>query len=343
MHIGIPKENGTTNLERRVILLPKEVGKLVEAGHNVFAEKGLGEGIYVNDDEYKKAGAVLRTSKRDIFNKSIVVKLKSPLPQEFKLLNNNLLFSMFHAQQNPHYVKALEERKAKAIAMELIRNRAGERLIQCSKISGEQGMIMAFYLAEKSPSDCNVLVLGYGDVSSGALKVAFSLGANVKILRKGEYRHIKALLRHRDIVVNGIQWPKEKRQKREYLITRGMLSLLNKGAIILDLSVDFPNPIECCHPSPHNKPVYTVDGVRCMSIYGYPRLVPISSSKRYSSQILPLLLKIASTPLDKLPKGIKDAVIDPAKQASSFDVQEILPPKIIQRAKNPELSRVAEK
>ena len=36
MDIGIPKENGTTNLERRAILLPKEVSKLVEAGHNVF-------------------------------------------------------------------------------------------------------------------------------------------------------------------------------------------------------------------------------------------------------------------------------------------------------------------
>jgi alanine dehydrogenase len=311
MHIGIPKENGKTNLERRAILLPKEVSKLVEAGHHVFVEKGLGKGVYINDDEYKEAGAVLTASKRDIFNKSIVVKLKPPLPQEFKLLNNNLLFSMFHAQQNPHYVKALGERKAKAIAMELIRNRAGERLVQCTDISGEQGMIQAFHLAEKSPGECNVLVLGYGGVSSGALRVAFSLGANVKIVRKGEYKHIKTLLHHRDIVVNGIQWPEEKRKKKEYLITRDMLSLLNKGAIILDLSVDFPNPIECCRPSPQHKPVYTVDGVRCMSVYGYPRLVPVSSSKRYSSQILPILLKIASTSLDKLPKSIKDAIIDP--------------------------------
>ena len=347
MHIGIPKEDGTTNLERRAILLPKEVRKLVEAGHDVYVEKGLGKGIYINDDEYREAGAVLKASKRDIFNKSIVVKLKPPLPQEFKLLNNNLLFSMFHAAQNPHYIKALKAGKAKAVAMELIRNKAGERLIQCLKISGEQGMIMAFNLAEQSPSDCNILVLGYGGVSSGALKVAFSLGADVKILRKGEYRHIRELLHNRDIVVNGIQWPEEKRNKREYLITRDMLSLLNKGAIILDLSVDFPNPIECCHPSPHDKPVYTVDGVRCLSIYGYPRLVPVSSSRQYSAQVLPVLLKIASTSLDKLPRSIKDAVIDPAnfrlcpaqKQTDSFDAQKMLSPKVIQRVKKSGLSR----
>jgi len=311
MDIGIAKENGTKNLERRAILLPKEVKKLVEAGHKVFAEKGLGVGIHVDDEQYKEAGARIVATAKSVFNKSIVVKLKPPLAQEFKLLKNNMLFSMLHAEQNLSYVKALGEKGAKAIAMELVKNKAGERLIQCSDISGEQGMVMAFYLAEKSPCDCNVLVLGYGDVASGALRVAYSLGAKVKILRKNKYRHIKDILRNTDIVVNGIQWPKEKRDKKEYLITRDMLGLLNRGAVILDLSVDYPNPIECCRPSPHGKPVYIVDGIKCMSIYGYPRLVPISSSQQYSKQVLPILLKIASMPLSKLPKSIRDAVIDP--------------------------------
>jgi len=313
MDIGIVKENGSKNLERRAILLPKEVKKLVEAGHQVFVEKGLGYGIHIEDERYKEAGAKIAVKAKSVFNKSIVIKLKPPLPNEFKMLRNNLLFSMFHAEQNPQYVKALRENGAKAIAMELVRNSSGDRLIQCSDISGEQGMIKAFFLAEKSPRDCNVLVLGYGDVASGALKTAFGLGANVKILRKGKYRHIREALRNTDIVVNGVQWPLEKRQKKEYLITRDMLPLLNKGAIILDLSVDFPNPIECCHPSPHNKPVYTVDGVRCMSIYGYPRLAPVSSSQQYSKQVVTILLKIASTPLKKLPKSIRSAIIDPQK------------------------------
>jgi len=311
MDIGIVKENGTKNLERRAILLPKEVKKLVEAGHKVFVEKGLGVGIHIDDEQYKEAGAKIVATARSVFKKSIVVKLKPPLAQEFKLLKGNVLFSMLHAEQNPSYVKALSEKGAKAIAMELVRNSAGERLIQCSDISGEQGMIAAFNLAEKSPRDCNVLVLGYGEVASGALRVAHGLGANVKILRKSKYRHIKEVLRNTDIVVNGIQWPKEKRDKKEYLITREMLGLLNKSAVILDLSVDYPSPIECCRPSPHSKPVYVVDEVKCMSIYGYPRLVPISSSQQYSKQVLPVLLKIASIPLSKLPKSIRGAIIDP--------------------------------
>ncbi len=313
MNIGIAKEIGAGALERRAILLPREVSKLVEAGHQVFVEKDLGKGIYISDSEYKQVGAEIVNERRGIFNKSIVVKLKPPLPQEFRLLKNNLLFSMLHAEQNPKYINALRKNNVKAIAMEMIRNKSGERHIQCSGMSGEQGMIYAFYLAQKSPGDCRVLVLGYGAIASGALKVAFSLGAKVKILRKQEYPYIKHFIKGKDIVVNGIQWPKEKREKKEYLITKDMFSLLNRGAVVLDLSVDYPNPIEPCRPSLLGEPVYEINGIKCVSIYGYPRLAPISSSRRYSKQVLPILLKIASIPLEELPRSIKDAVIDPDK------------------------------
>jgi len=312
-NIGIAKEIGGGALERRAILLPREVSKLAEAGHQVFVEKGLGKGIYINDSGYKQAGAEIVSERKDIFNKSIVVKLKPPLPQEFRLLKNNLLFSMFHAEQNPKYIKALRRNNIKAIAMEMIRNKGGERLIQCSGMSGEQGMIYAFYLAQKCPGDCDVLVLGYGAVATGALRVAFSLGARVKILRKQEYPYIKQFIKNKDIVVNGIQWPKEKRERKEYLITKDMFSLLNRGAVVLDLSVDYPNPIEPCRPSSLNEPVYEINGIKCISIYGYPGLVPVSSSQRYSRQVLPILLKIASTPLRELPGPIKNAVINPGK------------------------------
>ncbi len=313
MNIGIARETGAGALERRAILLPREVSKLVEAGHHVFAEKGLGKGIYINDSEYSQAGAEIVSKRKDIFNKAIVVKLKPPLPQEFRLLKNNILFSMLHAEQNPKYTKVLKRNNVKAIAMELIRSKGGERLIQCSDISGEQGMIYAFYLAKKSPHKCNVLVLGYGAVATGALRVAFSLGAKVKILRKQEHPYIRRFIRDKDIVVNGIQWPKEKRERKEYLITKDMFSLLSRGAVVLDLSVDYPNPIQPCHPSLLKEPVYEINGIKCVSIYGYPRLASVSSSRRYSKQILPILLKIASIPLRELPRPIKDAIIDPDK------------------------------
>jgi len=314
MNIGIPKEISAGGKEARVILLPKEVKKIVDEGHDVLAEKGLGARMHVEDSEYRNAGAVITKDRSKIFRRDIVVKLKPPLSEEFKMMKNNILFSMLHAEQNPSYIRMLKKAGVKAIAMELIKNRAGERLVQCTDITGEQGMIMAFHLARKSPRDCRVLVLGYGAVASGALHAAFSLDAQVKILRKCEYKHIRRFLRNVDIVVNGIAWPKEKRDRKEYLITRPMLKLMNRDGIVLDLSVDFPNPIETCHPTLISKPVYVVDGVRHVSIFGYPALVPISSARRYSRQILPFVLKIAAVKkIDRLPSYLKNAIIDPDK------------------------------
>ena len=312
MQIGISKEVTARNKEIRAILLPREVKRLIEAGHKVLIEKGLGARMGIPDSEYSEVGASVTRNRNKIFTQEIVVKLKPPVPEEFKMMRNNILFSMLHAEQNPSFVKMMDRGNVKAIAMELIANRAGERLVQCTDMSGEQGMVMAFHMAKKTPRDCKVLVLGYGAVSSGALYVAHALGADVKILRKGEFRHMKHFLRNVDVLVNGLAWPKEKRDNKEYIVTRRMLSAMSPHSIVLDLSVDYPNPIETCHPTLISKPTYAVDGVTHISIFGYPGLSPISSSIRYSKQILPLLLKIASVKkLSRLPNYIKKAIIDP--------------------------------
>jgi alanine dehydrogenase len=312
MNIGIAREIAARGKEIRVALLPREVRKIVEAGYRVLAEADLGSRLGVPDSEYIKAGAIVTGRRQLVFRQDILVKLKPPLPQEFLLLHKNILFSMLHAEQNPHYLKMLKRAGAVAIAMELVKNRAGERLIQCTDIAGEQGMIMAFHLARKSPSECKVLVLGYGAIASGAMNVAFSLGAKVRILRKTEFKHIRYFLRNVDILVGAVAWPKEERQKRHYLVSRQMLKLMDKNAIVLDLSVDFPNIIQTCRPTLIDQPVYEIDGIRHISIYGYPGLAPISSSLRYSRQILPVLLKIAQAKgIQALPAYLKKAVINP--------------------------------
>ncbi len=310
MDIGIVREKRARGFDVRVALLPCEVKRLVSKGHRVFVEKGAGSRIFVCDDEYKKAGAVIKES-GEVYNKDIVVKIKFPTPKDFALMKNNIVLCMVHGQQSPANIAVLKRHKLRAVAMEQIVDAAGERLINCTRISGEQGMILAFKEALKSPRDCNILCLGYGEIATGALSVAFSLGARIKILRKSEYAFIKQHLKNKDIVINGIRWPKEYRDKKFYLITRDMLKFLNPGAVILDLAVDFPGPIETTRPTQLARPSYIVDGVKHICIYGYPGLSPISSSQRYSKQILPILLEIANKGLSKVPSYIKKAVIVP--------------------------------
>ena len=91
-----------------------------------------------------------------------------------------------------------------------------------------------------------------------------------------------------------------------------MLKLVNRDGIILDLSVDFPNLIETCHPTLINRPTRVVDGITHISIFGYPVLASVSSTARHSRQVLPILLKIASAKgLNRLPSYLKKAAVDP--------------------------------
>ncbi|MFH1641890.1 MAG: hypothetical protein ABIC04_03240 [Nanoarchaeota archaeon] len=311
MRIGIVKERDLAGSDRRAILLPEEVKKLIKAGNSVFIEKGLGEGIFIDDSEYVKTGATILSEPKELFSQQLVVKLRSPSDNELLMMKNNVLFSMLHAEQNVRRVKILKKQKVRAIAMEQVSNEYGERFIDCTAVTGEQAILYAFNLAMKSPDECNILVLGYGRVSSGAINAANKLGARVKILRKSEYKDIKYHLKGKDIVVNGITWPKYHRDKKHYVITRKMLKLLNPGGIVVDISVDYPNPIETCKPTYPNDPWYEIDGIKHICIYGYPALAPISSSRIYSKQLLPLILDISKNGMKGMSKSLQKALIKP--------------------------------
>jgi len=308
MRIGISKERGLSGYERAV-LLPEEIKKIVRAGHKVFVEKGIGEDIYIEDSKYRTAGAQIVSEAKDIFAQPFVVKLTSPSDNEFLMMKNNILLSMFHAGQNQHRVKFLQERKIKAFAMECIETDQGERLVDATDITGEQALIYGYNLTKKSPHECSVLILGYGRIATGALKVVMGLNSRMKILRKSEYKDIRHHLKGKDILVNGIHWPKYHRERKDYVVTRSMLKLMNPGAIVVDISVDYPSPIETCKPTMPNDPWYEIDGVKHVCVYGYPSLAPISCSRRYSKQVLPLVLELARKKGKDLSKPLQNGFI----------------------------------
>ena len=269
LKIGIPIEIHPG--ETRQMLLPEDTANLT--GYNIYYET-----------------KPLKAS--EIFKMDMVLKLKMPIKVEMAMMQEGgFLFCMIHPEQNPDYVKAIRDKKLTAIAMENVKDEKGQRLINCCSLTGEAGMLYAFNKHHKMPYDCKVLCLGYGRVASGALKIAYQLGANVKILRKSEYPFIKGYLKGVDVVINALAWPIEwiKDIDNHRLIKRADLGLLSEKAIILDLSVDYPSPIETCHPTTVTDPYYKVDDVTHIGIYGYPSLKPYTSMKIYSSQVRKIL------------------------------------------------------
>lgn len=317
MRIGIPRE--TYPLEKRVIFVPEAIRNLVKAGHEVFAQTFLGSGIDVSDADYQEAGAKIIAEAKDLYDLvEMVVKVKVPSSEEFSLMKDLILFCMFHGAQNPSHIYYAGRQNLMVVEMESIRDEKNKRLIDQTDITGKAGVYYALQHSQKMPEDMRAVILGYGNVSSGAMKACARLGIEYKIVRRKELKFLPQLLKDADLLINGITWPDSQRAKKEYLVTREDIQNSPRGMIILDLSVDFPNPIETIRPTNYSNPYYIEEGRVHISIYGYPGLFPVTSSHVYSKQVEPLALLIADNgglegigQKGEIGLAIKKAIINP--------------------------------
>ena len=96
MIIGVPTE--VKNNENRVGLTPHSVKKIVDSGHDVLIQNNAGANIGFLNDQYKNAGAKIIDSAEEVYKSSeMVVKVKEPIPDEYKFLNSDLtLFTYLH-------------------------------------------------------------------------------------------------------------------------------------------------------------------------------------------------------------------------------------------------------
>lgn len=300
MRIVVPKE--AYPLERRVLVLPDAVKRFVQDGNEVFVQAGAGVGVHIPDDDYRSSGGQIVSESRDIYSLAdMIVKVKAPLEGEFSLMRDCILFSMLHAEQNPEHIYYAGLQNLTVVEIERICDALDERMITQTYLTGQAGVYYALRHFDKMPSEMRVLILGYGNVATGALAACNQLGMQVKILRRSKYRYAKAYLqRGVDLLINAITWPESARRKREYVVTRDDIKTSNQGLIVLDLSVDFPSPIETVRPTTYAQPFYLDEGRVHISIYGYPGLFPATSSRLYSEQSAPFISLIAAN------NGLKD-------------------------------------
>lgn len=125
MKVGVPKEIKTH--EYRVGLTPGAVREYVAAGHSVAVETNAGAGIGASDEEYRKAGATLLGSAREVFGSSeMIVKVKEPQPSEWtQLRENQILFTYLHLAPDPEQANGLLKSGCTAIAYETVTDANG--------------------------------------------------------------------------------------------------------------------------------------------------------------------------------------------------------------------------
>ena len=311
--------------ENRVICTPVEVGSIVSNGHTVLVEKGAGVGAGFPDEKYAAMGAKICDTAKELWDTcDFLAKVKEIEPSEFGYLKENqMIYCCIHPAGHPEEVQAILDSKCIAItAVDSHRygspncEAAGKQgalfgLESMLTINGGKGKFVSGFAGAPG---MNVLILGGGVVGQGALNILYALGAQVTVmdinpglLRQLEYQYqqridtmyctqetIASVLPNMDMVINCVKWPK---QRKDFLITKEMLKLMEPGSVLVDISNDDPGAIESSHETHHDDPRYVVNGVVHYCVSNIPGAVANSTSVALAGETLPMLLNIMNNGL----------------------------------------------
>jgi alanine dehydrogenase len=324
LRIGVAREIKTD--EYRVALTPAGARELVQKGHEVLVETTAGEGSAFPDADYERAGARLG-SVDDVWERSeLLLKVKEPIESEYPRLREGLvLFTYLHIAADEPLTRALVDSGIKAVAYETVEtpDRRLPLLAPMSEIAGRIAAQAGSHFLEKplggrglllggvpGVAPGRVLVIGGGVVGYNAAIIAIGLGAQVTILDRSidRMRYLDEILSGRvstvmsstlqiessiadaDVVIGAVLVPGARAPK---LVTRDMLAVMKKGAVIVDVAIDQGGCVETAHATTHTDPVYEVDGILHYCVANMPGAVPITSTKALTNATLPYVEAIA--------------------------------------------------
>ncbi|MFH1625149.1 MAG: alanine dehydrogenase [Pseudomonadota bacterium] len=335
MIVGVLKEIMAD--EDRISLLPIGAEVLAQHGHQVLVETGAGSASAFFDEDYVSAGAEITSTAEETCRRAdMIMKVKQPLPVEYDLLQRGqIVFAYFHFAASEELTRAVIRSQCVAIAYETIETEDGclPLLTPMSEVAGRMAVQQAAKYLEREHGGRGVLlggvpgvepatvvILGGGVVGTNAAKMAAGLGARVYVLDANLKRlrylsdvlppnvvmmmsnthNIRELLKVADVVISAVLITGGKAPK---LITRDMLALMKKGAVIVDAAIDQGGTLETSRPTTHDDPIYEVNGIIHYCVTNMPGAVPMTSTIALTNATLPYAAEIAD-------KGYKRAILD---------------------------------
>jgi len=312
MKIGCVKE--IKNNEFRVGLVPDAAREYIKAGHQVYIEENAGSGSNIDNQAYLDVGANILPDAKSVWEISdMVIKVKEPLPSEYDFMKEGqIIYTYFHFAASETLTRACLDKRIIAVAYETVEdsNKGLPLLKPMSEIAGSMAPLVGSYFMMKpfggggilpmgvpGVKPANVIVLGGGIVGRSAARVAAGLGCVVTIFDINintltelsmvmppnvmtQFCNEKAIhdaLGQVDIIIGAVLIPGAKAPK---LVKKQDLALMKKGSVIVDVAIDQGGCFETSHPTTHESPVYTVDGVIHYCVANMPGA--FSSTATYS-------------------------------------------------------------
>jgi alanine dehydrogenase len=331
MIVGILKEIKIE--ENRVAMTPSGVEVMKMNQHTMLVEKGAGIGSGFDDEMYRKVGAEIVDTPKEIYDRAeMVMHVKEPLPQEYDLIRENqIVFTYLHLAAAEELTKALIKSNSICIAYETIQKKdhslplltpmsevAGRMAIQqgakyLEMAQGGEGVLLG---GVPGVDPGTVLVLGGGIVGTNAAKMACGLGAKVYLLDMNLERlrylsdvmppncfllmsnpaAIRRLIKEADVVVGAVLIPGAKASR---LVTRDMLKTMKKGAVLVDVAIDQGGCFETSKATTHTDPIYTVEGVTHYCVANMPGALAKTSTLALTNATLSYAVDIANKGWEK--------------------------------------------
>ena len=237
---------------------------------------------------YVDAGAEIVNDIESVYQEAeLIVKVKEPQPKEYSLIKKGqIVFTYFHFASSKPLTEAMIDNKSVSIAYEMVQKPNGTLplLIPMSEVAGRMAVQQGAKYLEKPKKGKGlllggvpgvqpgrVMVLGAGTVGIQAAKMAAGLGAQVTVMDididklryvndimpphvvtefSSEY-NIRKGVRRNDLVIGGVLLPGEKAPK---LVTKDMLSTMEKGTVMVDVAVDQGGCFETTNQLPTTNP-----------------------------------------------------------------------------------------
>lgn len=345
--VGIPKE--IKDGEQRVSVQPDGAAELVHHGHEVLVQKGAGTGAGFADEEYERAGATVVGSDDEVFDAAdLIVKVKEPIPEEYDHFKEGQeLFTYLHLAADKELTEFLMERKINSIAYETVELPDGSLplLTPMSEVAGRMATQAAAHHLESPHGGAGLLlggvpgtpaakvtIIGGGVSGTEAAKIAVGMRAIVRILDINPKRlaylsdifggRVDLVIPNRsrtasyvaesDVVIGAVLVAGAKAPK---LVSREMVKSMKPGSVVADIAIDQGGCLETSRPTTHSNPTYIEEGVVHYCVANIPGAVARTSTLALTSAILPYLVKIADSGIERA--VAEDAVL--AKGLSTLD------------------------
>jgi len=322
--IGIPKE--THFQEKRVCLTPDAIASLIAQGHHFIVETGAGDGAHYSDSDFSEAGAKIASSRKEVFECSMVLKVEPPSISEIDLMHpQTVLFSALQIKtQNKDYFKALAKKRITALAFDYIKDEQGSMPIvkSLSEIAGIASIHIASELMSNAHNGyglllgningvppTSVVIFGAGAVGEFAARTAMGMGAIVKVFDNSitklrnlqqilganiftstlQTKTIEKSLRRADVAIGALRG----KSRAPVVVTESMVEKMKDGALIIDVSIDRGGCFETSQLTNHKEPTYTKHGVIHYCVPNIPSRYARTASVSISNIFSPFLQHIA--------------------------------------------------